>query len=290
MILTNHINGNAHVVIHDDGTRIIECENDLQLEYPLNVDIRVSTACSLGFNPKTGKAICAFCHESARVDGDECDYRLLKEKVLELPMGTELAIGGNRLTPGLTDFLIWATMQGYICNLTVNQLHMGREQEKLKSLLETKTFRGLGISYRKDYPLNVPEYFIEHPNVVLHVIAGIDEVDDILRLPFKKVLVLGYKTFGFGKEYYSEEVENNLERWRWWVSKLFEGRVVSFDNLSVEQLRIKRFFTKENWQSFYQGEHSFYIDAVAGQFAPSSRSPERTKWDIPIIDYFKRLQ
>jgi hypothetical protein len=285
--LTQHKNGNADVTIDAEGTRIITYPDVLQLDWPLNIDIRVTTACSLGFNPETGKAVCSFCHESARVDGQEGDYTALKSILEPLPSGTELAIGGNRLTPGLEDFIIWASMRGHICNLTVNHLHVNRDGEKLKSLMETNAVRGLGISYRKEYPINFDKWFIEHPNVVLHVIAGIDEVDDVLALPFNKVLILGYKTFGFGVEYYSDEVERNLQRWLWWVSKFFGKKTVSFDNLSVEQLRIRRFFTQEKWDEFYQGEHSFYIDAVAQEFRPSSRDARRTPWNIGIKEYFK---
>ena len=41
-------NGNATVTIEKDGTRIIEFVDELNLEYPLNIDIRVSTQCSFG--------------------------------------------------------------------------------------------------------------------------------------------------------------------------------------------------------------------------------------------------
>jgi hypothetical protein len=63
---------------------------------------------------------------------------------------------------------------------------------------------------------------------------------------------------------------------------------VSFDNLALEQLNIKRFFTNNNWEVFNQGEHSFYIDSVNGYFAPSSRSDDKTNWNTTTIkNYFK---
>ena len=49
-------NGNASVEILENGTRIVEYEDSLNLDYPLNIDIRVSTQCSFGYNPKTKKA------------------------------------------------------------------------------------------------------------------------------------------------------------------------------------------------------------------------------------------
>lgn len=285
-------NGNSLVELHEDGTRIIQFENTIELDYPLNIDIRVSTACSLGYNPKTGKATCAFCHESARTDGEECDYNELKSKLANLPKGIELAIGANKITIGLIDFLTWAKNEGYICNLTVNQLHMNRERVVLKSLLEDETIFGLGISYRKGFDLSVDEYFINHPNTVLHIIAGIDDVDSIISTPFKKILVLGYKTFGFGVDYYSDDVKQKIQEWYWWIKKVIDAKdVVSFDNLALEQLNIKRFLTEDKWEEFNQGEHSFYINAVEKYFAPSSRNSNKTDWSkMTIQDYFKQIE
>ena len=90
--IAEYQNGNSTVELFNDGTRIINFEGNLKLDYPLNIDIRVSTACSLGFNPKTNKATCEFCHESARTDGKECDYNELKKMLKGLPKGIELAI------------------------------------------------------------------------------------------------------------------------------------------------------------------------------------------------------
>src|SRR5574343_495918 len=98
-------NGNANITLYNDGTRIVEFENKLQLEYPLNIDIRVQSACPLGYNPKANKAICSFCHESARTDGKECDYEKLKSVLKDLPKGSELAIGYNHYSTDLKEFL-----------------------------------------------------------------------------------------------------------------------------------------------------------------------------------------
>jgi hypothetical protein len=63
---------------------------------------------------------------------------------------------------------------------------------------------------------------------------------------------------------------------------------VSFDNLALEQLKLKRFFTQENWDVFNQMEHSFYLNAVDQTMSPSSRSPLKTAWDeMGLGDYYK---
>jgi hypothetical protein len=286
-------NGNADIIIKSDGTREIEYEDELNLEFPLNIDIRTNSKCSFGLNPKTGKAFCSFCHESASTNGSECDYDELKNKLIGLPKGIELAVGGNSITPNLMEFCKWATNQGYIVNLTVNQGHIATYQNKLDELIENRFIKGLGISYRRSLEKdNVPERFKKYEHTVLHVIAGIDDINDILNnTSYRKVLVLGEKNFGlnFGK------VDLNTrshKEWLWWIHKMFGVfNVVSFDNLALQQLNIKRFFTDDNWEVFNQSEHSFYIDAVNKILAPSSRSSDKTKWDgITLKEYFKKLQ
>jgi hypothetical protein len=290
MVLSQYKNGNADVELLDDGTRTILFEDKLELEYPLNIDIRVSGGCSLGFNPKTGKSVCEYCHESARTDGEECNYDELKSVLFGLPEGIELAIGGNKLTSKLRNFLTWCQKKGYICNLTVNHLQVNKFENTLRSYIELGLIKGLGISYRKGTPINFNEYFINHPNVILHVIAGIDEVDDILSLPFKKVLILGEKDFGFNLGKVDLSSQNHKE-WYWWVKKLIDDKdVVSFDNLAVEQLNIKRFFTNDKWEEFWQHEFSIYINAVGKYLSPSSRSNEKVHWgDISVKEYFKQI-
>lgn len=290
--MISYTNGNANVLIDKDGSRLIEFEDSLKLEYPLNIDIRTSSKCSFGLNQKTGSAFCSFCHESATTDGDECDYGALMVKLDGLPAGIELAIGGNSITAELMDFCAWATNKGFIINLTVNHGHILKFQHQLDELIENEYIKGLGISYRRELNDNIPERFKRYKNTVLHVIAGIDNINDILNnTPFRKVLVLGEKDFGFNKGNVNLDSIEHRE-WFWWVHKMFSKfDVVSFDNLALEQLKIKRFFSNESWEIFNQGEHSMYISAVDGYFAPSSRNSEKTDWNsIAVKEYFKLLE
>lgn len=46
----------------------------------------------------------------------------------------------------------------------------------------------------------------------------------------------------------------------------------------------------DKYEEFNQGEHSMYVNAVDGYFAPSSRSNEKTDWnETNIQNYFKEL-
>ena len=56
---------------------------------------------------ETQKSTCAFCHESALVDGQECDYGVLQQVLMDakLPRGTEIALGVNEVTDNLVQFV-----------------------------------------------------------------------------------------------------------------------------------------------------------------------------------------
>jgi len=294
-VLYSYHNGNSVVKLLEDGTReIFTLEPSFDFDYPLNIDIRCSTKCSFGYNPKTGKSTCEFCHESSRTDGKECDYIALRQKLVGLPKGIELAVGCNELTGQMEAFLFWCTVNDYVVNLTINQGHLKKNHTALKSMINRGFVKGLGVSYRSSLLWDIRSDILEYPNTVFHVIAGIDDINDVLTLKdkgVKKILVLGEKDFGFNAGKVDLTTRCHKE-WYWWVKKLFtEFDTVSFDNLALEQLNIKRFLTPEQWDEFNQGEYSFYINAVDRYFAPSSRSNEKTLWEnITVKEYFKTLK
>lgn len=293
MIIAEYKNGNADVEIHDDGTRIIKYDEELKLDMALNIDIRVSNQCAFGYNPLTNKAFCSFCHEEARTDGSECDFENLKSVLEGLPRGIELAIGGNNITSNLMEFLKWANDRGYICNVTINQGHVARDLDKLIFAIDNQYIRGLGISFRPTLKWNVPEELLNYENTVFHVISGIDSfasVESLKNFGVKKILVLGEKDFGFNKGKVDLSARKHKE-WNWWVHKLFSNfSAVSFDNLALQQMNIKRFFSQGSWDVFNQGEHSLYINAVDQYFSPSSRNPSKTPCNTTTIkEYFINL-
>ena len=147
-----YTNGNAVVSISTyDGTRVIEYPDNepLTLETPLNIDIRVSTQCPYGYNPTTKQSTCVFCHESALTDGQECDYDRLTQVLMDakLPRGTEIALGVNQITDGITDFIKRLHSMGLIVNITINERYL--TEYGCDRLLKLMPYVfGLGISYR----------------------------------------------------------------------------------------------------------------------------------------------
>jgi hypothetical protein len=248
----SYTNGNTRISIFDNGTRHIESDDDvLKLDYPLNIDIRVSTKCSFGLNEKTGKATCSFCHESALVNGKVCDYQALLSALEGLPQGVELAIGANFIDSEFILFLTVCRDKGWICNVTVNQGHLKslNFRNNLVWCVNNGIIKGLGISYRPDYKDVIPSIAIS-PNAVFHVIAGIDTVNEVLRLTskgVKKILVLGEKDFGFNVG----KVDLTTKKHKEWYHRLPEilsaFDVVSFDNLGIQQLNVKRFIKPSKW-------------------------------------------
>ena len=291
-----YTNGNASIWLDlHDGTRIIEYPDNeqLTLKTPLNIDIRVSTQCPYGYNTVTQKSTCAFCHESALVKGQECHYGILQQILIDakLPKGTEIALGVNEVTPDLIQFVKNLWKLGLIVNITMNERYITEFGDT--GLLELKPYIfGLGISYRSlQGCLSLPDWIADYPHTVIHVINGIDDFEDVKELSVKyhKLLVLGEKDFGFNRGKVNLDTPEH-KQWKsniMQLTKIFD--IVSFDNLGLQQLEIRGKITDEEYKSFYQGEHSMYINAVEQYFAPSSRTRNNIKHfgETDLRSYFQ---
>lgn len=295
-------NGNVRVSLNlSNGERTLTypMNEGVAPTAPFNIDIRVQTACSFGFNPTTGKAICTFCHESARTDGKECDYSQLLSKLGALSRelsnnhAIELAIGCNSPTLELGTFLREVVRLQFIPNLTVNGGHLKTHLPTIQKWQQEGIVFGVGISYRKLFENQLALLQDKLNNVVLHCICGIDSVDDVLRMgksnpQIRKLLILGEKDFGFNVGNVDISSPYHLE-WKVRLREVLDAyEIVSFDNLALEQLNVRGTLgiTDSEWNSRYQGEYSLYINAVEGYYSPSSRSNKRVSWDATSISEF----
>lgn len=206
--------------------------------------------------------------------------------------------GGNPLShPDLIPFLEKCKSKGWISNITVNQKHLTEYDELLTELVVRDLIKGVGISVSKTFE-GVELKWKSYEHTVLHLIAGVHEykiIETLVKIGFNKFLILGYKQFGRGINYYdkdSKKIEQNLKEWKMYIPKYLNSCVLSFDNLSIEQLEIKRFFDKTQWDSFYMGDdftHSMYIDAVKEEYAPTSRSDDRKAFtETTLHNFFKK--
>ena len=133
----------------------------------------------------------------------------------------------------------------------------------------------------------------KYPNAVIHVINGIYKTSDykMLKSNNLKILILGYKNKGRGIDYYYKG-DKDIKIWQRWLYQMLEYMfdqfdVVSFDNLALEQLEVKRLLTPEQWEQFYGGEDgtsTFFINTVDNYFAKDSMSDVHYPIDNKTVD------
>lgn len=268
-------NGNSVCRINlEDGTKIRETNDDFwDLEFPESLDLNIGNRCDGG---------CPFCYINASPDG--IDAELLDVPFIDtLRPYTEVAINGNSVDhPQLIPFLKKLRDRKILANITVNQKHFERHEDLLWGLYSDELVKGIGISL-----VNTTNHFIasvqKFPTAVIHTINGILTKEDVEKLSDfgLKILILGYKNLGRGisynKHYYQKVADNQI----WLYDHLAElpslFKVISFDNLAIEQLDVRRILSDEEWDSFYLGDEgtaSMYVDLVTGKFGVSSLCPE----------------
>ena len=278
-------NGNYTVRLYSDGTKVKRTEDDAFIaDFPDSIDLKITDQCDLG---------CPMCHERSSPEGNAGD---LSERFLDtLHPGTELAIGGgNPLShAGIVPFLERMRERGIVCNLTVNGEHLLRERELVESLLCRKLIWGLGVSMTRVNE-EVISFAEKHKNTVLHLIAGVFEDYAALYDRGLKILILGYKRFGRGEEFYNARVAGNIESLKAVLPIIVDKfGCVSFDNLALSQLDVRSFVTADAYDAMFMGndgEGSMYIDLPRREFARSSTSAERYPLSDDIRDMFGKIK
>ena len=274
-LLSKYQNGNTITELYSDGTRIRTTEDDeFRPAFAENVDVQTSNRCNHG---------CPMCYANCTKDG--AFGKLSGWKFLEtLHAGTEMAVNLNfPMADDFIDFLRYVKSKGVFPNVTINQDHLMLHEDIIKQLYDEELIYGLGVSLT-----NPTKEFIsliqKYPNAVIHVINGLFTVEQyrILKDNNLKILVLGFKDVGKGVQYHLNVKDKIQENQKWLCSSLTEVikhfEVVSFDNLGVEQLNVRRLLNEEQWEEFYGGDDgsiSFFINLVEGYFSKNSLSKVR---------------
>lgn len=290
----SYINGNYIVNINiKDGTKErIQPDNnaDFVPEFPESLDVNLTMRCSGG---------CPYCYQGCTPDGAEGD--IVGSKFFDtLRPYTEVALQVNELDhPDLMYLLEKLKKRNVIVNITVNQIHFMSKKNLIKQLVDNDLIKGIGISYL----IPSEEFFNElkkYPNAVLHVINGVITKENMEALYDRdiKMLILGYKNIGRGVLY--KETRKSLEDNQKWlydhlaylIDKFY---VVSFDNLALEQLNVKRLLSKDQWESFYMGDDgtfTFYIDTVTKRFGKSSvvSQEEMLPMTDDVVEMFQTIR
>lgn len=298
-LLNKYLNGNVTVTLFDNGTKIQEWDDNegAHPDYPNSMDIKITDYCDAG---------CKWCHEKSTINGKHADLEYLLEIIQDLPKGTELAIGGgNPLDhPGLVPFLKTCKSLGLIPNLTVNFKHIGKSYkgtfkykyiDLINKLLYENLIYGLGLSIDDYFDYHTINQLCKLDNIVYHVIAGVNDLSILNKIkesPVKKCLILGYKDYGRGEQYRSQELTDNLQNWADNLGQYIKKIHLSFDNLALKQLNIKQYLTDDEWSRFYcgtDGVFTMYIDAVEQKYAMSSTNPNKYNLVGNIKDIFANI-
>ena len=273
--IATYKNGNTYTALYEDGTKEhFTIDDDFRFNFSESCDIQISQCCDNG---------CEWCYYGCSPTGKH--GKLTGWKFFEtMHPYTEIAINLQYPIPDeLTEFLNIMKNKNIIVNITINQNHFMNPfiQSFIKQLIDMDLIKGIGISLTNPKQEKFIEIVKQYPNTVIHVIAGITPLKDIEYLMGHnlKLLILGYKAVGRGAryltDYYSyvcgdiERLEDNLD------DILNSFKVVSFDNLAIEQLHIKDRLSDKEWEIFYGGDDgtvTFFIDLVKGVFARSSLS------------------
>lgn len=291
-LLGRYKNGNFTTTILSDGTKIRETDKDEFIPtFAENMDIKITNFCDIG---------CPFCHEGSTTYGKFED--ILNEKFINtLHPYQEVALGGGDATshPDLIPFLQKLKDRKVIVNMTVNQIHFEKKQELIRRLVNEKLIYGLGVSL-----VNPTENFIklikQYPNAVIHVINGVLKLSDVEALENNnlKMLILGYKHLRRGGDFYTEDHDNIVTKQNWLYENLVniidKFKAVSFDNLAIDQLNVKRLMTDEEWNEFYMGDDgtmTYYIDMVERKFAKSSTAAFDKRYNLldSVDDMFQKI-
>lgn len=273
--IATYKNGNTYTALYEDGTKEhFTMDDDFKFDFAESCDIQISQCCDNG---------CEWCYYGCSPTGKH--GKLTGWKFFEtMHPYTEIAINLQYPIPDeLTEFLNIMKNKNIIVNITINQNHFMNPfiQSFIKQLIDMDLIKGIGISLTNPKQEKFIETVKQYPNTVIHVIAGITPLKDIEYLMGHnlKLLILGYKAVGRGARYFTdyysyvcgdiERLENNL------INILNRFKVVSFDNLAIEQLHLKDKLSEKEWETFYGGDDgtvTFFIDLVKGVFARSSLS------------------
>jgi len=259
-------NGNYYYKLYSDGTKIRQSRKRYDPLHPESIDLKITNYCENN---------CAYCHENSNVDGKYCEYSFL-ERIFDLPAGVEVAIGGgNPLQhPELLKILKMIKGRGCIPNITVNSRNM---DDSAISKID-RYVGAFGVSYSGGYK--------ELKNGVMHLILGIHGPSSILRYNPERVLLLGYKDVGRGKDFqHRVDLGGSVVQWNEYLKGKLK-HIMAFDNLAIEQLGLG---SHGNYMGD-DGQFTFYIDAVKQQYSKSSCSLNRHEGNgMKITEMFKSL-
>ena len=327
--LFSYRNGNYTVKMYSNGTKIRildDGETAFNADFPENIDVKISNHCSIGCEfchegcTKGGSFIF--------VDYLTTSFLNSLNPGTELAVGGgALSEMGNTLWL----FLRKAKESMVFANITINALELLNTEFFLKLFLHIRTsygvnntneikfqrflqlhpeifnrlegeiaeglINGIGISYNSNETARKRMLLLKqafHENVVIHTIYGITKKEDydwLVENGFK-ILVLGYKNFGRGEEYFknfNKTIESNMRDFdKNFSYYLKAAKYISFDCLATEQVKLKSKIPNDTWEARYMGNDgnfTMYVDLVNHKFGTSSTTPNNEREYMALYKY-----
>ena len=194
--------------------------------------------------------------------------------------------------PDIEEFLKKLKEKNVIANITVHWRSFDANFDTLIKWVTEGLVHGIGVSVNEIIPCGIAEKLSAISSVVVHTVMGIAN-ESVYRQTANRnlnILLLGYKTFGRGVKYRTDnslDIARNVSWVQQHINEFTEHfRAVSFDNLAIEQTGIINKLKPELFKQIYMGEDgsfTMYVDLVENKYAVSSTS-ERHAIDCNTID------
>lgn len=323
----SYINGTYKVVISPSGAAAMSDPSGRFLpEFPDSIELKVTNHCG------TGCSYCYQASTLHGKHGQIAPLLRILEafpRGMQLAIG-----GGDPFTWPYLDVFLKEVQNQFVCNITINDANFNRINiQRIADYKNAHQLHGIGISipgssyhsaygYIRDFNRILHEKCHDinnNPIFCAHLIAGLYPASTILhdirslaqpmRASFGdekdytyNLLILGFKRKGFASktnnswrhvvEHNIQFLADNLKQFTTAYSKC--RCTISFDNLAIEQLRVRDYLTIPDWDTFYlgpDGSHSFYIDAVHKTSALNSYNAVPRSWrTIHPLAYFRELR
>lgn len=290
-LIGEYKNGNTLVQLYEDGTKIRSYPDNEKprSDFPECIDMTITYRCTQG---------CKYCYQNASKNGQQANLREFDLLLDSIHPYTEVALNGNELDFNTIEFLHKLRDRKIIANMTFNQAFFMKNEALIKSLYEDNLIWGLGVSLVKPTKTFLKKV-AHYDRAVIHVINGIVTRGDLYAIANQnlKLLILGYKSLGRGKDYIiqDESVNRNMNWLKWHLCHMISKfKAISFDNLAIKQLNVKS-LVGDNWNEFFMGndgQHTFYVDLVKKKFYRSSLESESNGFaltnDVPSM--FRKIR
>ena len=254
-------NNGAKIRVSLDGSDYVKSTT------PELVDLKITDYCPYK---------CSFCYQASLPDGNHGDLETIKSivDILAEMQVFEIAIGGGEPVkhPQFAEILHYIYIKGIIPNFTCFGKDWLHDNELMEAVC--KTVGGIGVSVHdtkqiSKYKTISKSFQGKRQQILAQHVFGTMNFDDTLQLVqnVEHVLLLGYKTVGFGNSYQPYKfIDSQIEEI---VSK---SKKLSVDTAFIDNygVAINKMGIREELMSSPEGKFSMYIDAVDMLIAPSS--------------------